>query len=100
MPQSLAKQKFRAEFGALVKAAQRDTLQRWGFEGEFAAHDMITAFKRIGDLDEVWELTAEIDRCLRFTRNGGIGPAKQAQEPEPAEAPEAQAEEPPEAQDA
>ncbi|CAK0855796.1 unnamed protein product [Prorocentrum cordatum] len=48
MPESLGKQRFRAQFGALVRAAQRDTLQRWGFEGEFAAHDMITAFKRIG----------------------------------------------------
>ncbi|CAE7811240.1 bcas2 [Symbiodinium sp. KB8] len=54
-------------FGKLVRDAQKATLARWGFEGDFAAQNMMTAFGKVAHTPEVYELSLEIDKLLRIT---------------------------------
>ncbi|CAE7203036.1 DNAJB8 [Symbiodinium sp. CCMP2592] len=83
MPESITQMKFREAFGKLVRDAQKATLARWGFEGDFAAQNMMTAFGKVAHTPEVYELSLEIDKLLRITSGGMIAapvkPKKEAQ---------------------
>ncbi|CAJ1411044.1 unnamed protein product [Effrenium voratum] len=72
MPESITQMKFREAFGKLVRIAQKETLRRWGFEGDFAAQNMMTAFAKVGHEAEVYTLSLEIDKLLRITSGGMI----------------------------
>eukprot|EP00931_Biecheleriopsis_adriatica_P021537 TRINITY_DN14065_c0_g1_i2.p1 TRINITY_DN14065_c0_g1~~TRINITY_DN14065_c0_g1_i2.p1 ORF type:complete len:4450 (-),score=994.04 TRINITY_DN14065_c0_g1_i2:41-13390(-) len=81
MPQSLSSMKFREAFGKIVRQAQKATLARWGFDGDFAAQNMMAAFGKVAHTPEVYELSLEIDKLLRITTGGMIaGPTRQKKE--------------------
>ncbi|CAL1148544.1 unnamed protein product [Cladocopium goreaui] len=72
LPESVTQMKFREAFGKLVRNAQKDCLRKWGFEGDFAAQNMMTAFGKVGHTPEVYSLSLEIDKLLRITSGGMI----------------------------
>eukprot|EP00929_Paragymnodinium_shiwhaense_P042195 TRINITY_DN21876_c0_g2_i2.p1 TRINITY_DN21876_c0_g2~~TRINITY_DN21876_c0_g2_i2.p1 ORF type:complete len:1597 (-),score=422.33 TRINITY_DN21876_c0_g2_i2:336-5126(-) len=63
---------FRKEYTQLVQTAQRGVLEKWGFHGEAASHNMMAAFRGVLAEGEVKRLAEEIDKLLRITQGGFI----------------------------
>eukprot|EP00913_Durusdinium_trenchii_P016301 g15320.t1 len=85
MPESITQMKFREAFGKLVRMAQKECLARWGFEGDFAAQNMMTAFGKVAHTPEVYSLSLEIDKLLRITSGGMIAAPIKQKKPDQAE---------------